>query len=139
NRCIDSTSAGIGQRVSIWMLRPLCPPELLETLPERRDLDLRVRVAFSISHQHANPPHPLALLRPRRQRPRGRATKQPDELAPLHSITSSASSCNALGTSMPSNLAVCALMTNSRSGFVASFPRPGGNATGFAVTEPTQA
>jgi putative tryptophan/tyrosine transport system substrate-binding protein len=25
------------------------------------------------------------------------------------------------------------------SGFVASFPRPGGNATGFAVTEPTQA
>jgi putative ABC transport system substrate-binding protein len=25
------------------------------------------------------------------------------------------------------------------SGFVASFPRPGGNATGFAVAEPTQA
>jgi hypothetical protein len=30
-----------------------------------------------------------------------------------YSITSSASSCNALGTSTPSNLAVCALMTNS--------------------------
>src|SRR5262249_12378412 len=28
-------------------------------------------------------------------------------------IASSASSCNALGTSMPSNLAACALMTNS--------------------------
>jgi hypothetical protein len=31
-----------------------------------------------------------------------------------YSITSSASSCNALGTSMPSNLAVCALITASR-------------------------
>ena len=41
----------------------LCPPELPETLPERRDLGLRVGVAFSISHQHANPPHALALLR----------------------------------------------------------------------------
>src|SRR5262245_64314758 len=32
---------------------------------------------------------------------------------PHHSITSSASNCNALGTSMPSNLAVCRLMTSS--------------------------
>src|SRR5262249_48843873 len=54
------------------------------------------------------------LLRSRRERPRDRrAAEQRDELAPFHSITSStlASSCG--GTSMPSALAVCALMTNS--------------------------
>jgi hypothetical protein len=35
-------------------------------------------------------PHPLALLRPRRERPRNRSTAEHrDELAPLHSITSS--------------------------------------------------
>jgi hypothetical protein len=33
----------------------------------------------------------LSLLRARRERPRGRAAEQPDELAPFHSITSSAS------------------------------------------------
>src|SRR5262249_31916254 len=56
-----------------------------------------------------------ALLRARPERPRCcRTTEQRDEVAPPHhSITSSASSCNALGTSMPSNLAACALMTNS--------------------------
>ena len=62
----------------------LCPPELPETLPERRDLGLRVGVAFSISHQHTNPPHPFALLRACRERPRDRrAAEQRDELAAL--------------------------------------------------------
>src|SRR6516164_6933341 len=42
-----------------------------------------------------------------------RPAEQRDELAPLHSITSSASNWIELGTSMPSALAVCALMTNS--------------------------
>src|SRR5262245_32699398 len=54
------------------------------------------------------------LLRARRKRPRGRAAEQCDELAAAHySITSStlASSCG--GTSRPSALAVCRLMTNS--------------------------
>src|SRR5207248_6317060 len=57
----------------------------------------------------------LPLLRTRSQRPSGsRATNQRDELAAGdHSITSSASNCNELGTSMPSALAVCRLMTNS--------------------------
>src|SRR5262245_15667735 len=52
------------------------------------------------------------LLRARRERPRGRATEQRYERAPPHSITSSASSWIELGTSMPSALAVCRLMTN---------------------------
>src|SRR5262249_8798691 len=54
------------------------------------------------------------LLRKRRERPHNRAAEQRDELAPAHySITSStlASSCG--GTSRPSALAVCRLMTNS--------------------------
>jgi hypothetical protein len=41
--------------------------------------------------EHADTPHPLALLRARRERPRGgRAAEQRDELATPHSITSSA-------------------------------------------------
>src|SRR5262249_53272551 len=53
-------------------------------------------------------------LRPRRQRPRRRrAAEQRDELAPLHSITSSAVASSEVGTSMPSALAVVRLTTRS--------------------------
>ena len=49
----------------------------------------------------------LGLLRARRQRPRGRrAAEQRDELAPLHSITSSARASSVGGTVRPSILAV---------------------------------
>jgi len=42
-------------------------------------------------HKHADAPHPLALLRARRERPRGRrSADERHELAALHSITSSA-------------------------------------------------
>ncbi len=55
------------------------------------------------------------LLRPRRGRPRHRcATNKRDELAPLHSITSSARALSVAGMSRPSALAVCRLMTNSK-------------------------
>ena len=84
NRCLDSASrrrpASVDPDVAA-----LRPPELLESLPERRDVGLCFRVALGIAHQHADPPHPLALLRPRRKRPRdGRAAEKCDELAPLH-------------------------------------------------------
>jgi hypothetical protein len=40
-------------------------------------------------HEHADPPHPLALLRMRRDRPRRRsAADEPDELAPSHELSS---------------------------------------------------
>src|SRR5262245_19113318 len=45
------------------------------------------------------------LLRARRERPCCCAAEQRDELPPPHSIISSASNCNELSTSMPSNLA----------------------------------
>src|SRR6516164_7988556 len=56
----------------------------------------------------------LRLLRPRRERPRyRRAAEQRDELAPFHSITSSAMASSVGGTVRPSIRAVRALMTNS--------------------------
>src|SRR5215831_14177722 len=59
------------------------------------------------SHQYDNPPHPLGLLRVRRERPRGRrAAEQSDELAALHAITSSARASTVGGISRPSALAV---------------------------------
>src|SRR5262245_31061200 len=53
------------------------------------------------------------LLRARRDRPRRRAAEQRDELAALHSITSSAATSSLSGTVRPSILAVEALMTSS--------------------------
>src|SRR6266480_5210390 len=56
----------------------------------------------------------IALLRPCRERPHGRRAAAPrDELAPPHSITSSAATCSVSGTFMPSAFAVFRLMTSS--------------------------
>src|SRR5262249_61197553 len=52
------------------------------------------------------------LLRARRERPRRRAAEQCDELAALHSMTSSARAERRGGTSRPSAFAVLRLMTN---------------------------
>src|SRR6202051_4827155 len=49
----------------------------------------------------------------RDDRPCGRAAEQRDELAPFHSITSSARASTVAGTSRPSALAVLRLITNS--------------------------
>src|SRR5262245_50807679 len=53
------------------------------------------------------------LLRPRRERPHRCAAEQRDELAPLHSITSSARASTDDGISSPSALAVLRLTTSS--------------------------
>ena len=66
------------------------------------------RAAEEPDHRHRR------LLRARRERPRGRrAAEQRDELAPLHSITSSARASSVGGTSRPSALAVLRLITSS--------------------------
>src|SRR5262245_53276229 len=74
-------------------------------------------VAGDKTHQPANAPDPLALLRPRRERPRShgcRAAEQRDELAPPdHSITSSAMASTPGGMVRPSALAVLRLITSS--------------------------
>src|SRR5262245_53398436 len=66
------------------------PTQLREPLREPREVGLCVRIVFAPCHQHADPPHPVRLLRARRERPRRRAAEQRDELASFHSITSSA-------------------------------------------------
>src|SRR5215211_4190961 len=60
---------------------------------------LSVRIACSGgTAEHANAPHPLVLLRARRKRPRyGCAAEHGDELAPPHSITSSARTSKLVG------------------------------------------
>src|SRR5262249_46449950 len=73
------------------------------------------RIIRSCVHEHADASHALALLRARRARPRYRcrAAEQPDELAPLHSITSSTRPISGIGTLRASALAVFMLMTSS--------------------------
>ena len=61
-------------------------------------------------HRHRRP---LRARHARRQQRRCRGAGQRDELAPPHSITSSAMASTPDGTSMPSARAVCRLMTNS--------------------------
>ena len=63
----------------------LRPPELLESVPECRDIALCLRVAFGKAHQHTDPPDGVGLLRARRERPCCcRTADQRDELAPFH-------------------------------------------------------
>jgi hypothetical protein len=49
---------------------------------------LKVSLSFGCSraHDHADPPHPLGLLRARRERPRGCTAQQRNERAPFHSL-----------------------------------------------------
>src|SRR5262249_57425192 len=75
---------------------------------------------LGIGRQAATPPHPFGLLRPRRERPRCRATKQRDELATPHG------SLQSEDDTLPHrcrNAALCAtakLAANGRDGSVAS-------------------
>src|SRR5262245_3887841 len=95
------------------------PAKRLQPLQEGSEPCLVMRIVRRCGEEHADAPHPLALLRARHKRPRGRRTaaEKGDKLAALHlrghSITSStlASSCG--GTSRPRVLAVLMLMTNS--------------------------
>ena len=68
----------------------ILPAQSRKLLNERVDRGTKYW-RFGPSHQHSYSPHPLRLLRARCERPgRGSATNKRDELAPPHSITSSA-------------------------------------------------
>jgi hypothetical protein len=43
-----------------------------------------LRVVRGCGQEHADAPHPLGLLRARRERPRHRATEERNELAPSY-------------------------------------------------------
>src|SRR5262245_49039309 len=81
---------------------------------ERSDASLSFQIGRSRAHEHVDALHPLAVLRARDVRPRRRrSAEHRDELAALHSITSSARASRFGGTSMPSARAVDRLMTSS--------------------------
>src|SRR5262245_579724 len=92
----------------------VCPTQLLQCLPERRNAGLAFGIVCGYGHKNTDPPHAITLLRPRRERPRGRrAADQRDELAPSHSITSSAMATSLSGIWRPRALAVLRLMASS--------------------------
>src|SRR5262245_21073145 len=87
---------------------------MLQPLQERCEARLHFRIVRGQAHEDANASHSLGLLRARRDRPRRRrAAEQRDELAPLHSITSSAMASSPGGKLRPNALAVLRLITNS--------------------------
>src|SRR5262249_43463682 len=95
----------------IAALHPAEPPQFSL---KRRKAPVHFRIVSHGDLQHADPPHALGLLRPRRQRPRcRRAAEQRDELAAVHSITSSARASSVGGISNPMRLAVLRLITSS--------------------------
>src|SRR5262249_42895429 len=83
---------------------------LLQPLPKRcdkwRGASSR-RATEEPDHRHRR------LLRARRERPRGCAAEQRDEIAAFHSITSSARASSEGGTVSPSTCAVVRLITRS--------------------------
>src|SRR5262249_22287903 len=103
------------------------PSERLQPLAQCHRTGLRFSIIRN-SHQYDNPPHPLALLRTRHERPRRRrAAEDCDERAALHSITSSARASSLSGIWRPSAFAVLRLMINSS--FVACMT---GRSAGFS-------
>ena len=84
---------------------------LLQSLPKRPDASLKFRVVYRRGRKYADAPY--RLLRTHCPRPCRRAAEQGDELAALHSITSSARTKIDGGTVRPSALAVLAFTTIS--------------------------
>src|SRR5262249_1013520 len=89
------------------------PARALQRLLEHRAAGDRFRIVLGQTAQHADEPHPACLLRARRERPRGCAAEQCDELAPRHSITSSARKSTTAGNVRPRSPAVLRFKTNS--------------------------
>ena len=82
------------------------PTQVRKQLNERRDKRLQHGIVFDARNEHAYAPYAVALLRPRREGPSGSAAEERDELATIHSMTSSARSRIDCRTVRPSALAV---------------------------------
>src|SRR5215469_9201739 len=89
------------------------PSQFPKSLQERGVAGECLRVVRGQASEHADAPRTLGLLCARRERPRGRAAEKRDELAPFHSITSSARTRIPVGNSMPIALATLRLITSS--------------------------
>src|SRR5207244_9161835 len=89
------------------------PPQPLEFFPECGEFGLRFRIGLRQGNQHANAPHYARLLRARGKRPSSCRTSDCNEVAPPHSITSSASASSVGGPWRPSALAVLRVIATS--------------------------
>src|SRR5215831_17799106 len=95
---------------------------------ERCETGLKHRIVRGAGQEDADPPHALALLRARHERPRGRrAAEQRHERAAFHSITSSATNRMSRLIVSPTSLAAFTLMTSSN-----LVGRSTGKSAGFA-------
>jgi len=77
-RRVSATAIGVGRAPTVVDLQVATdgPAQLLQPLCQRSDAGRRFRVVGGQVHQCADPPHLLALLRARRERPRCRAPEQ---------------------------------------------------------------
>src|SRR5262249_17849032 len=106
--CVDRTAGPTLFDPNVAALRP---SQCLQSLNERTAVAKPFGVTCNFPPQYGNLWQTCQLLRARRERPCGRAAKQRDELAALHSITSSARTSSVTGTSRPSAFAVLMLIT----------------------------
>src|SRR5262249_21240963 len=89
------------------------PSGMLQFRHEGTDLFPCKRITFGEWQENADNRDSSGLLRARHHRPRCGAAEQGDELAPSHSITSSARARSEGGISRPSALAVLRLIASS--------------------------
>src|SRR5262249_12386106 len=87
----DAASVSGGPAIVDSDVLPVSPTETLERGQECCDAGLHFRIICGNHHQDANAPQPLAVLRPRGERPRrNRASNHLDEVAPSHAARSGA-------------------------------------------------
>src|SRR5262249_77638 len=111
--CLNSDGVGIPPAKIDSGVASTRPAELSKALLKYGHAGAEIGIAFRNRHQHADTTNSLRLLRACCERPCRRAADQRDELAPFHSITSSARASSAGGISRPSGFAVLRLMTSS--------------------------
>ena len=81
----NPATLAVAQRMSIRTLRPSIQPSSCSACRNAPTQALILRIVRGAPREHADAPHPLALLRARRERPRRRrAAEKRDEFAPLH-------------------------------------------------------
>src|SRR6516162_3063828 len=114
-------SVPIGPRVPIFDLNiaPFDPTRVTHAQAKCSQTRFRFGIIFGNPKQYANAAHPLRLLCVQCERPCcDRTANKHDELAPPHSMTSSAVARSDGATVMPSACAVFRLIANSNlSGF----------------------
>src|SRR5262245_33014147 len=120
--CLNSDCVGIAPAIIDSEVASIRPAELLKALLKYGHAGADIGIAFRNRHQHADTTNSLRLLRACRERPCRRAAEQRDELAPRHSITSSATTSSACGTVRLSALAVLRLMISSKRSAKADTP-----------------